>query len=380
MVTVAANHIRRLVRRRIFSLSALFGFFLVGSRMMPTIRSISSYELPSFQDIAAREPFSIGNASEEEPEMTAELQITNKTGTNGSEPIFALSYSLYGFNPRYAVGIINVVKRIPKTFPGWQAWIYHDDTFPPDVIRVLSLPRWNHIKLINTQKEFPSWVHRELNPMTWRFLIASDPRVDVYAIRDGDSLPSSREKAAVDEWLRSGKAFHIMRDHMMHNPKNFAPILGGMWGGLHKSVPNMDQLLRTHYAKQAKGRKRYAEDQNFLWQNIMPLAYNNCLQHDSYYCRESNAIAFPISREDTSEPLIYVGNAFAQNDAARDDPRLRRKEFIDRYNSCLDDRRKSEKEMKAKGMDFARNVNTTFIGRRTGSSTEAWDSWVKTFN
>jgi hypothetical protein len=168
-----------------------------------------------------------------------------------------------------------------------------------------------------------------------------------------------------------------MRDHMMHNPKDFAPILGGMWGGLHRAVPHMDQLLRRHYAKHQVGPKRYADDQDFLWQIIMPLAYNDCLQHDSYYCHESNAIAFPISREDAGEPFVYVGNYFATSNAATEDSRLKQKEIVDKYVSCLEERRRREEEMKMDGLDFASNVNTTFIGKVTGLSTEAWSAWKK---
>jgi len=44
--------------------------------------------------------------------------------------------------------------------------------------------------------------------------------------RDLDSLFSEREKAATEEWLRSNKEFHFMRDHPAHS----YTILGGCWG------------------------------------------------------------------------------------------------------------------------------------------------------
>ena len=69
-----------------------------------------------------------------------------------------------------------------------------------------------------------------LSPMVWRFLIASDPSVGRYIIRDADSRLSER-KAAVSEWIESGKKFHVMRDHPSHN--NFA-MSGGMWAGQKK--------------------------------------------------------------------------------------------------------------------------------------------------
>ena len=44
--------------------------------------------------------------------------------------------------------------------------------------------------------------------------------------RDLDSRFSEREKAATEEWLRSNKEFHFMRDHPYHG----YVILGGCWG------------------------------------------------------------------------------------------------------------------------------------------------------
>ena len=44
--------------------------------------------------------------------------------------------------------------------------------------------------------------------------------------RDLDSRFSEREKAATEEWLRSNKEFHFMRDHPYHG----SVILAGCWG------------------------------------------------------------------------------------------------------------------------------------------------------
>ncbi len=44
--------------------------------------------------------------------------------------------------------------------------------------------------------------------------------------RDLDSLVGSREALAVEAWLTSKHALHVMRDHISHN----MPMLAGMWG------------------------------------------------------------------------------------------------------------------------------------------------------
>lgn len=301
------------------------------------------------------------------PHLNKAETTTRSTSNSISStaPLLVISYSLYGQEQIYTEGMINAARRSLVVFPEWQVRIYHDSKVPTLVLRILR-DIGPHVKLINVEKDLPDWVH-ELNPMAWRFLVASDPSVDAYIIRDGDSRPSFRDKAAVNEWLLSGKAFHVIRDHPMHNPTTFAPILGGMWGGLHRGVPQMDQLLRIHYG--GGQRIRYAEDQNFLWQNIMPLAYNDCLQHDSYYCRESNAVTLPVHRNDGESPNEYVGNDHALKDEFVEDWRLKAGEYVEKYESCWEDRKRLESQF---GSNFALLVNTTFIGHVTGSSTEVW--------
>ena len=63
--------------------------------------------------------------------------------------------------------------------------------------------------------------------------------------RDLDSLASDREVAAVTEWLRSGRSFHVMRDHPQHGTE----ILGGTWA----------------YRASAGGRRRWLD----TWRNIL---------------------------------------------------------------------------------------------------------------
>ena len=74
--------------------------------------------------------------------------------------------------------------------------------------------------------------------MLWRFLPVLDPQVDVMVSRDLDSRLTTREQAAVQEWLHTGLAFHVMRDNPMHGTE----ILGGMWGA------RLDSGLRTELA------------------------------------------------------------------------------------------------------------------------------------
>ena len=50
----------------------------------------------------------------------------------------------------------------------------------------------------------------------WRFFPTLDPMVDIFLSRDLDSAVTVRELEAVDEWLKSERALHVMRDHPFH--------------------------------------------------------------------------------------------------------------------------------------------------------------------
>jgi len=64
-------------------------------------------------------------------------------------------------------------------------------------------------------------------PMTWRFLPLMDSMVDIVLPRDSDNVISSRESAAVQQWLSNSDAtFHLMRDHIWHCGTK---ILGGRY-------------------------------------------------------------------------------------------------------------------------------------------------------
>lgn len=127
-----------------------------------------------------------------------------------------ICFSLFGCLPRYcetAVINVNLAKII---YPEWTCRFYLDDSVPNDVVQRLQQKGAEVIKVTPTQQT--------VSGLFWRFFIFDDPKVHCFIIRDADSLLSFKERAAVDEWLKSGKWFHIMRDSLEHSEL----ILAGM--------------------------------------------------------------------------------------------------------------------------------------------------------
>jgi hypothetical protein len=119
-----------------------------------------------------------------------------------------ISLGLYGKSPKYLVGALRNVELQAQIFPGWKVRIYHDDSVPKEMLD----------KLLNSGAELVKvdFISGNIAGMFWRFLVAADPSVDRYIVRDADSRLSMREKAAVNEWIASGKKAHNIRDHPSH--------------------------------------------------------------------------------------------------------------------------------------------------------------------
>ena len=143
-----------------------------------------------------------------------------------------ISYSLYDNDQRYTDGALENVELMPTIYPDWEIYIYHDTTVPSNIIDKLT--KYKYVKMINM---FNSSIG---NKMSWCFLVASDTDVERYVIRNIDTRISLREKSAVDDWITSGKIFHVMRDHPSHSQY---PINSGMWGGTRDAMQNMYYLL-----------------------------------------------------------------------------------------------------------------------------------------
>lgn len=180
-----------------------------------------------------------------------------------------ISFSLWGDLPNYNIGAIRNAELAKKNFPGWICRYYVDEnSVPKETMDTLRC--FDNVEIINEGKG--DWTG-----MFWRFYTAADPDVDIMISRDVDSRVSERDAIAVNEWLDSGKSFHIIRDHPHHGYK----ILGGLWGVRGGKLRNMMQLI-GRWQKQ----DRKQTDQQFLAHLVYPIIRNDCFIHDIFFCWE----------------------------------------------------------------------------------------------
>lgn len=179
-----------------------------------------------------------------------------------------IAFSLWGSKPRYLRGALENLIRSTHIYPGYRCRFYVDESVPADFAAALEA---NGAELVRNSGE-PGPRRR----LTRRFLVADDPRVSVYLVRDCDSVINSREAAAVEEWLASGKAFHVMRDWWTHTD----PMLAGMWGGLGGILPPLAPLLAGY---KAAAMETPSWDQWFLRDRIWPSVSDAALVHDRLF-------------------------------------------------------------------------------------------------
>jgi hypothetical protein len=204
-----------------------------------------------------------------------------------------ISYSLWGDNELYNIGMVKNAEQVPEIYPGWQMIVYHDNSVPTETLNILENL---NVKLVN--------VDGHTHGMFWRFF-ASDLVDCEYAIfRDGDSRLSIREKMAVDEWIESGKTIHVMRDHPAHQipyGNNGLGILGGMWGIKGNTIPMKDSI--ENFSKNKT--MGYGIDQTFL-KTIYNVFENDRCTHDDFFEKKP----FPIKRENGR----FIGERMNVND------------------------------------------------------------------
>jgi hypothetical protein len=188
-----------------------------------------------------------------------------------------IAFSLYGDKPLYIRGMVMNLGLAPNIYKGWKVIVYAS----PMAVRALEL-----------HQPLPGPCIIELQPeplgheaMLWRFEATQRPDADHVIFRDADSRLNVREAAAVAEWVASGVAAHVMRDHPHH--ANW-PMLGGMWGVRAAAIPDLVSLMAPWF-----GQINKMSDQRFLALNIWPRIVNNMVHHSSVPTPHPFARPFP---------------------------------------------------------------------------------------
>lgn len=210
-----------------------------------------------------------------------------------------VSFSLWGNNPVYNVGIVRNAELMNKYYQNWKMVVFFDSSVPSETIQEL------HDRNVETRMFLDSSVYG----MFWRFYAIDLPDCEYAIFRDADSRISLRESLAVDEWIKSGKSLHVMRDHPYHRipaGNNQLGILGGMWGLKSGVLPISEMINKFVKSKE----HNYGNDQTFL-KIVYSILENDKFTHDEFFEKKP----FPIPRENGR----FIGERINENESPSTD-------------------------------------------------------------
>ncbi|MAM62712.1 hypothetical protein [Maritimibacter sp. UBA3975] len=203
-----------------------------------------------------------------------------------------LSYSLWGSGARYIEGAIRNAIVARYVYPGWTPRFYIDDTVPEEAKAEL---RANGAQL-RLVPQLPA----NRYGLFWRFLVEDDKNVDIYVVRDADSVPSVRERVAVQDWLNSGQPFHVMRDFLTHSEL----VLAGLWGAHRGNIPRMGKRILDFAKSREKVLNSRVDDQLFLRREVWPWMRDRVFVQDSAFGYGESA---PFDPDYTLPGRMHVG-------------------------------------------------------------------------
>ena len=219
-----------------------------------------------------------------------------------------MSFALYGRNPKYLVGAVRNAELIKKFYPDFTALFFLGSDVPKSCVVDLE-ERGAKFSYIRGSQIF--------NPMMWRCMALEKPNAEVVLVRDADSRFTDRESRAVEQWLKSDKLFHCMRDYPAHDE----PIMGGMWGWKKNLKLTMyDDIVNwLRYAP-----NRGVSDQRFLAEVIWPKVGHSVMQHDSFF-RKKYPGSIPFPDGDVTADGSFVGEIIDENEQPQQTCREARK-------------------------------------------------------
>jgi hypothetical protein len=217
-----------------------------------------------------------------------------------------ISYSLFGNDDKYILGAIENAKSIASIYPGWTGIFYCGASITNDAILRL---RDNSAEVEQVQEP-----ENSLSTL-WRFRAIFRHDANRVLFRDTDSRLTIREALAVDDWLKTGKDLHIIRDH----PNHTEAIMAGMWGAKADKLRLKENLFSPNHFNMT-----YGIDQEILRQHVYRDPNLSRLVHDSYFVRELHSRTLEPDSNGS-----FIGEAVGGDN----NPDLRSRELIHKYRS-----------------------------------------------
>ena len=222
-------------------------------------------------------------------------EVTSLNVTNITEhQLQIVSFTLFLNNADHTRGALRNLRLSKLLLPEWTIRFYISTNITQNIIQLLSLYGAEVILVDETKFPIPC--------QYWAYLVADDPAVSRYLVRNATHRLSPRQVHLIHDWLMSDKPFHSLRERPWHRGLAIVPeLFGAVRVELIKSInTTMYNLIRESI--------RYGNVANisdFLNQIIWPKIKRDVLHHD----RISNCI-----RTDCIFNIMPIGEIIDQHE------------------------------------------------------------------
>lgn len=178
------------------------------------------------------------------------------------------SFSIYGDDKKYLLGLLKNIEIIREHYPDFHIFIYADKNLNEEYKK--KYQSYDNVKYMEFERENHSL-------MCNRFFAIDDDEVEIAFIRDADSRIHERDRWCINEFLKSDKLFHIIRDNHWHKLE----ITGGLWGIKKGCLIEKISELLIEYFQENKYVPNYDNDQQFLRNKLYSSIRDKCLIHSN---------------------------------------------------------------------------------------------------
>jgi hypothetical protein len=161
------------------------------------------------------------------------------------------SFCLYGTEPNYYTGLLENIALVKQYYPDFDIVVYKGECDPNWV-----LPEGVTVDVTN--RKGPINALLRYIPLNY---------AEVGFVRDADSRIDTRDRWCIDEFLKSDKSYHTIRDHYWHASR----LMAGTFGWKRP----MTVMLPTHEVE-------YGFDEHFLAHAVYESVKSDMLVHTSY--------------------------------------------------------------------------------------------------
>ena len=223
------------------------------------------------------------------------------------DPSKVIAMFLVGDDPRQTYGAVRNVMLRKLYFPEWSLRIYVEQPSNNSMMSKTTTPVSYHhppvptnviakLRSLPVELVFVDTKTIKLDPSLWPLLAVDDATVNYLLVRKPSSRLSERDAAVVSDWLDSGKAVHVIKDHAKHL---CTTVVDGLWGA------DTRKLAKMLNGKVGKLLNKSTSEAHFLNHILWPQVGNHAIIHNGILF-SANSKPFPLERAGNE----YLGQAF----------------------------------------------------------------------